>query len=69
MGASFLHILYEFHEIKLNVMKYTLNRVSGNSLKEIFHSVSSPKNKILLKKIATSIGCGMKFCSKTQIGY
>ena len=28
MEVSFLHILYEFHEIKLNVMKYTLNCVS-----------------------------------------
>ena len=36
------HILHEFHEIKLNLMKYALNCVSGNSLKEIFHSVSSP---------------------------
>ena len=25
--VSFLHILYEFHEIKLNVMKYALNIV------------------------------------------
>ena len=40
--VSFLHILYEFYEIKLNVMKYTLNCISWNSLKEIFHSVSSP---------------------------
>ena len=40
--VSFLNILSEFHEIKLNVMKYTLNSVSWNSLKEIFHSVSSP---------------------------
>ena len=38
---SFLHILHEFHEIKLNVMSYALNCVSWNSLKEIFHSVSS----------------------------
>ena len=37
-----LHVLYQFHEIKLNVMKYTLNCISWNSLKEIFHSVSSP---------------------------
>ena len=34
------HILHEFHEIKLNVMKYALNSVSWNSLKEISHSVS-----------------------------
>ena len=40
--VSFLHILYEFYEIKLNVMKSTLNCVSWNSLKKIFHSVSSP---------------------------
>ena len=40
--VSFLHVLYEFHEIKLSVMKYTLNCVSRNSLKEMFHSVSSP---------------------------
>ena len=31
--VSFLHILYEFHEIKLNVIKYTLNCISWNSLK------------------------------------
>ena len=31
------YTLYEFHEIILNVMKYALN-----SLKNIFHSVSSP---------------------------
>ena len=37
--VSFLHILYGSHEIKLNVMKYTLN--CWNSLKEIFHTVSS----------------------------
>ena len=36
------HILHEFHEIKLNLIKYALNCVSWNSLKEIFHSVSSP---------------------------
>ena len=44
--VSFLHSLYEFHEIKLNVMKYTLNCVSWNSLKEIFHSVSSSLAKL-----------------------
>ena len=27
-GGFLLHILYEFHEIKLDVMKYTLNCVS-----------------------------------------
>ena len=36
------HILHEFHEIKIKVMKYALNYVSWNSLKKIFHSVSSP---------------------------
>ena len=41
VDVSFLHILYEFYEIKLKVMKYTLNCVSWNILKEIFHSVSS----------------------------
>ena len=46
-GGFFLHILYEFYETKLNVMKYTLNRVSWNSLKEIFHSVSSPYETLL----------------------
>ena len=40
--VSIFHVLYQFHEIKLNVMKYTLNYVSWNSLKEIFHSVSPP---------------------------
>ena len=35
-------IHFEFHEIKLNAMKYALNCVSWNSLKELFHSVSSP---------------------------
>ena len=35
----FLHILREFHEIQLYVMKYALNCVSWNNLKEIFHSV------------------------------
>ena len=35
-------ILHEFHEIKIKVMKYALNYVSWNSLKKIFHSVSSP---------------------------
>ena len=34
---SFLHNLNEFHEIKLNVMKYALNCVSWDSLKKIFH--------------------------------
>ena len=33
---------HEFHEIKLNVMKNALRCVSWNSLKDIFHSVSSP---------------------------
>ena len=37
--VSFLNILSEFHEIKLNVMKYTLNSVSWNSLKEIFQCI------------------------------
>ena len=32
-------MLYEFHEIKLNLMKYPLNCVSWNSLKDIFHNV------------------------------
>ena len=30
--STFSHILHEFHEIKLNVMKYALNCVSWNSL-------------------------------------
>ena len=34
--VSFLHILYEFHEINLNVMKYTLNCASWNSSKKYF---------------------------------
>ena len=37
---SFTHNLHQFHEIKLSVMKYALNCVSWNGLKEIFHSVS-----------------------------
>ena len=43
--------LHEFHEIQLYVMKYALNCVSLNSLKEIFHSVSSPYEKFLLKVV------------------
>ena len=35
-------LLHEFHEIQLYAMKYASNCVSWNSLKEIFHSVSSP---------------------------
>ena len=43
--------LHEFDEIQLYVMKYALNCVSLNSLKEIFHSVSSPYEKFLLKVV------------------
>ena len=38
----FFTYLHEFLEIKINVMKYALNCVSWNSLKELFHSVSMP---------------------------
>ena len=47
MKDFFLHILHEFHEIKLNVMKYALNCVSWNSPKEIFYSASLPVEHIL----------------------
>ena len=47
--------LHEFHEIQLYVMKYALNCVSLNSLKEIFHSVSSPYEKFLLKVVCWRI--------------
>ena len=54
----FLHILYEFHQIKFNVMKYTLNCVLWNSLKEIFHSVSSH----LVKKDTLAQVFSCEFC-------
>ena len=40
LEVSFLHIIYEFHVIKLNVIKHALNCVSWNSLKKYCNSVS-----------------------------
>ena len=46
--VSILHVLYPFHEIKLNVMKYTLNCVHEIVWKKYF-SVSSPLWILLYK--------------------
>ena len=69
--VSFLHILYEFHEIKLNVMKYTLNCVSWNSMKEIFHSILAfwfeTQNFLMrLKKVYWNWGISFVFKSKSK---
>ena len=49
LEVSFLHILYEFHEIKLNVMKYELNCVSWNSPKVIFQCILAFKKRLQYK--------------------
>ena len=61
---SFLHILHEFHEIEVNVKKYALNCVSWNSLKEIFHSVSSPlQSELLANQILLILCIFNKLCA------
>ena len=66
MEVSFLHMLYEFYEIKLNVMKYASNCVSWNSLKNIFYSVSSPLEFLKIHR-KTSVSESYNFIKKETL--
>ena len=66
LKGSFLYVLYEFHGSKLSVMKYGLNLVSWNSLKNVFHSVSSSLNPLIIfaKSIHHRCWIGSKYTSE-----
>ena len=60
--VSFLHILYEFHEIKLNVMKYALNIVFHEIVWKMYFIVYPH-----LKDLCNKYGCN--FDDVSENGY